>query len=508
MQSAPSSVRYVGRYAIYDAIATGGMATVHLGRLVGPVGFARTVAVKCLHAQFARDPEFVTMFLDEARLAARIQHPNVVPTLDVIPTDGELFIVMEYVRGEALSKLVRLSTRMGGPVPARIVVSIVVGALAGLHAAHEARDESGNSLGIVHRDVSPQNVLVGVDGVARVLDFGVAKAGDTVHVTKDGQLKGKLLYMAPEQLEGEVIDRRADIYAMGIILFEALTGERMFKGERESAQLLQISRGEIRVPSQVRPELEPFDAIVRRASGRIPSQRYATAREMARALEEIMQPASAHDVGEWVEMVAGQIIGERTRRVTEIESGAKLDRDSVRSSLQNELSRSSIPDVERSGVSSGVGSRRSLADASLVTKAEGGASQRRWILPLAIGAVVLLLGAGAIAAFLVKGASPPATTALSAAATLPPVATAPASPPVSATQTTVAAATDAPSAASAPAMNVADLAPAVTATAAPMGSGRRTAPKASASAAAAKPDCEQPYVVDSAGHMHFRQECL
>lgn len=505
---APSSVRHVGRYAIYDAIATGGMATVHLGRLVGPVGFSRTVAVKRLHPQFARDHDFVSMFLDEARLAARIQHPNVVPTLDIITTDGELFLVMEYIRGESLSKLVRLARKMGGRVPPRIAVSIVSNALAGLHAAHEAKGENGLSLGIVHRDVSPQNVLVGVDGVARVLDFGVAKAADTVHVTKDGQLKGKLLYMAPEQLEGEVVDRRSDVYAMGIILFEALTGERMFPGDRESAQLLRISRGELRVPSAVLPELAPFDAIVRKASARMIAQRYATARDMARALEEVMPPASAHDVGEWVEMVAGQAISEVTNRIREIESGAQMDRAGVKASLATELARTSMPDV---GETSGVSSRRLPGEGgtnpTLATQASG-EGKSRWGLGL-IAAVAFLAVIGAIGLYLYKRSTDVATqankadTALTAAtadpkAALPgPTASATVAPPPSAVaaQASQTTTTDPP-----PASVAAAPSPVRTGTA---------RPKASASAAAAaKPDCEQPYVVDSAGHMIFRRECL
>ena len=161
--SAP--VRVVGRYALYGEIAAGGMATVHFGRLLGPVGFSRTVAIKRLHPQFAKDPEFVSMFLDEARLAARIRHPNVVPTLDVVATQGELFLVMDYVQGESLSKLIRIAREQGGCIPGRITAGILVGALHGLHAAHEAKNERGEPLGIVHRDISPQNVLVGSDGV-------------------------------------------------------------------------------------------------------------------------------------------------------------------------------------------------------------------------------------------------------------------------------------------------------------------------------------------------------
>src|ERR1700709_2034653 len=191
-----SNLRVVGRYALYGAIAAGGMATVHLGRLLGPVGFSRTVAIKRLHAQFASDPEFVSMFLDEARLAARIRHPHVVPTLDVVALSGELFLVMDYVHGVSLSKLLREVNMKHIPMPIDIVASVLVGALRGLHAAQSAVSERGLPLGIVHRDVSPQNVIVGSDGLARVLDFGVAKASWRIQTTRDGQVKGKLSYMA------------------------------------------------------------------------------------------------------------------------------------------------------------------------------------------------------------------------------------------------------------------------------------------------------------------------
>jgi len=190
----------IGRYVLFDELAAGGMATVHLGRLLGPVGFSRTVAIKRLHSQFSKDPEFVASFLDEARIAARIRHPNVVPTLDVVATADELFLVMEYVKGEALSTLVTLARKDSAGMPIPVCLAIVVNALSGLHAAHVATNEAGEPLGIIHRDVSPQNFLVGVDGVARVLDFGIAKAAGRAQQTRDGILKGKLSYMPPEQL--------------------------------------------------------------------------------------------------------------------------------------------------------------------------------------------------------------------------------------------------------------------------------------------------------------------
>jgi serine/threonine protein kinase len=184
-----------GRYAVYAPIASGGMATVHVGRLFGEAGFARTVAIKRMHPHLATVPEFVAMFIDEARIAARVRHPNVVGTLDVGAHEGELFLVMDYVEGLPLSALNKAARARGVHTPPEIVATMIVGMLRGLDAAHEACGDDGAPLGIVHRDISPQNVLVGTDGVPRVLDFGVAKALTQIHHTQDSQLKGKLPYM-------------------------------------------------------------------------------------------------------------------------------------------------------------------------------------------------------------------------------------------------------------------------------------------------------------------------
>src|SRR5437588_9653608 len=223
--------RSIGRYVLHGELASGGMATIHFGRLSGPVGFSRTVAIKRLHPQFAKDPEFVTMFLDEARLCGRIRHPNVVPTLDVVTVEGEIFIVMEYVAGEALSKLLKTAWSRGVAMPPRVAATIVSSILHGLHAAHVAKDEHGRELGIVHRDVSPQNILVGGDGTSRVLDFGVAKARGRLQTTRDGQVKGKIAYMPPEQLSGGAVTRQSDIYAASVVRWEALAGRRLLDGE-------------------------------------------------------------------------------------------------------------------------------------------------------------------------------------------------------------------------------------------------------------------------------------
>ena len=316
-------LRVVGRYALYNEIAAGGMATVHIGRLLGPVGFARTVAIKRLHPQFAKDPEFVSMFLDEARLAARVQHPNVVATIDVVATDGELFLIMDYVRGESLSRIARAARAHGDRVPPRIASAILCGFLHGLHAAHEAKNERGEPLHLVHRDVSPQNVLVGGDGIARVLDFGIAKASGRIQVTKDGQIKGKLAYMPPEQLSGRELSRAVDVYASAVVMWETLTGERLFKGATEAETLAKILREPVPAPSFIRPDLPPqFDAPLLRALSRDASHRHATARELALELERCVGIASPTEVGEWVERNVGATLSAREQQIAAIESSS------------------------------------------------------------------------------------------------------------------------------------------------------------------------------------------
>jgi serine/threonine protein kinase len=328
--------RVVGRYVLYGEIASGGMATVHFGRLIGPAGFARPVAIKRLHAQFARDPDFVKMFLDEARLAARIAHPNVVSTLDVVAEDGEVFLVMEYVPGTSLGQLVRTLRKSGGRVPQLVAVGIVSGVLQGLQAAHEARDDRGERLDLVHRDVSPQNVLVGTDGVARLLDFGVAKASGRLQTTRDGQLKGKLAYMAPEQVRGDPLTRRTDVYAASVVLWEALTGKRLFYAENEASVLARVLCAEVPAPSAIVAELpRSLDRVVLRGLDRDPTKRYASAREMATDLDACIAAASPAEIGDWVQATATDELRQRAAHIAEVERSASELPPPLTSSLDN-----------------------------------------------------------------------------------------------------------------------------------------------------------------------------
>lgn len=285
-----------------EAFASGGMASVHLGRLDGPLGFARTVAIKKMSAGLARSPELSAMFLDEARLAARVRHPNVVATLDAVLED-ELFLVLELIQGPSLETLL---TRAKGPLPPPIAVAIALGTLLGLHAAHEASDDGGASLGLVHRDVSPPNVIVGGDGIPRVADFGIAKAAHRLQRTTEvGHTKGKLRYLAPEQLRDEPVTRATDVHAASAVLWECLTGEALFGARTYGETLSLVMRHRPQSPNQLVPGLDAgLCAVVMSGLAARPDDRPPSARAMAIALEAAYPGASQSAVASFVQQVA------------------------------------------------------------------------------------------------------------------------------------------------------------------------------------------------------------
>ncbi len=361
--------RAVGRYRVFEAFASGGMAAVHFGRSLGDAGFAKTVAIKKLHESFGEDASIVATLLDEARLAARIQHPNVVPTLDVVVSGTEILLVLEYVHGESLAKLIRPPAP---PVPLPVVRTVVSSMLHGLHAAHMACSDTGEPLGIVHRDVSPQNVLVGADGQARVLDFGIAKARGRMQTTREGQVKGKLAYMAPEQIRLGEVTPRTDVFAAGIVLWEMLTGERLFAGENEGHVMLKVLESPIPRPSEKNPHIPTeLDRVVARALARDPADRYASAEAFALALEESGPLAPASAVAQWVRGAAGASLEQRERRVREIERG-DVEAGPVRVTSAEEATRTEAPTGAAASEHTGT-EQRALA---LSTKGQAQAPKR------------------------------------------------------------------------------------------------------------------------------------
>ena len=303
----------VGKYLVGEVFASGGMATLHLGRLSGPRGFSRTVAIKRLHSELARDRELCDALATEAHLAARIRHPNVVSVLDVIEEKDELGLVMDLVTGVPLSTLVTRAREAGRRIPAGVAVAIVSGVLRGLHAAHELPDP------VVHRDVSPQNVLVDDQGGTRLVDFGIAKIQSSA--TRGTSLRGKPAYMAPEQLRGEPVDRRTDVWAASVVLWELLTGSRLFSGEADHAVMHKVLERRIDSPDRIVRDLPAeLCAATLRGLSRDPDERFATALEMAEVLERSARPATAAEVGALVAELCAPELDAIRQRIADFES--------------------------------------------------------------------------------------------------------------------------------------------------------------------------------------------
>jgi eukaryotic-like serine/threonine-protein kinase len=310
----------IGRYLLHRQIARGGMATIHIARLMGDEGFSRIVAAKRLLPEFATDAEFVSMFLDEARIASKVHHRNVVPVLDVVATEEEVILVQEFVHGVPLHLLLRTARAAKDHVPVQVAVSIACQVLAGLQAAHETVDELGTPLAIVHRDVSPQNVMVAVDGTARLLDFGVAKATMAAHVTRDGTFKGKLAYSAPEQLRGHA-NPQSDVYALSVVLWELLVGHRMHHSAvAESELVAQVMSGQLpkltdalaAEREQIGPDrweqLEQLESIIATGLAVSLQDRWASAADMEQALTHVVTPATPTEVAAWLKTLGKDML--------------------------------------------------------------------------------------------------------------------------------------------------------------------------------------------------------
>jgi serine/threonine-protein kinase len=336
-------------------IAAGGMAMVWAARLKGTRGFQKIVAVKTMLPKLSEDDQFEKMFLAEASLASRIRHPHAVEILDLGEQDGVLFLAMEWIDGVPLNQLMRTAKRHGG-VPSTVATRIVMQASAGLHAAHELTDGKGKLIGLVHRDISPQNILVTYDGVAKVVDFGVAKATALNDgATQAGQLKGKVSYMAPEQVRGDPIDRRVDVFAMGIVLYALTTGKHPLRKESEGATLFAITSDEPVVPPrQFLPDYPPeLQEVVLKALEKDRDKRYASASELMRALDKALPPTARGSDEEVGAFVLG-LFGEQRKQ-----SQATLN-DALERADRHQLSVKTTPKLAE-GTLSGVSSVSALS---------------------------------------------------------------------------------------------------------------------------------------------------
>jgi len=279
-----------GKYTLIGKLGHGGMAEVNLAVSEGKGGFRKLVVIKRLHRHLAMEPGFVDMFLDEARLAARLNHPHCVQTYEVGESDDNHFIAMEYLDGQGLERLLRISGEREEVISVELAARMISDALDGLAYAHELTDFDGTPLNVVHRDISPQNIFVTYNGMVKLLDFGIAKAATHVVETKTGVIKGKYAYIAPEQALGQEVDQRSDLWSMGVVLWEVLTGRRLFKSANELATLHETLQGEVKLPSAFRPDLPTdLDTICMRALQRDPDERYQSAQEMKDDLDRYLQ---------------------------------------------------------------------------------------------------------------------------------------------------------------------------------------------------------------------------
>jgi eukaryotic-like serine/threonine-protein kinase len=309
----------LGRYELLVPIARGGMARVWAARLHGQRGFSKLVAIKTILPHLAREPEFERMFLDEARIASGVHHPNVCEIYELGEESRTLYLVMEWVSGDSLSRVLRSSGKTEHIDP-RVAARIIADASAGVHSAHELTDDEGRALGVVHRDLSPHNILLTADGVAKVADFGVAKALGQLHdATSAGQLKGKLAYMAPEQVQGGGIDRRSDVFSLGCVLYEATTGLRPFRGDGDHQVMHAVLKGEFQPPTAIiKGYPQELERIILRAMSPQPILRFPTAERMRFALEEFLthgQLVTQSNVAQVVRARIGTTIDKRKERI-------------------------------------------------------------------------------------------------------------------------------------------------------------------------------------------------
>jgi eukaryotic-like serine/threonine-protein kinase len=319
-----------GKYTLIERIAVGGMAEIFLGRQAGLEGFEKTIVIKRMRPHLSKQVNFVKMFLNEAKLAAQLNHPNIVQVYDLGKIGESYFIAMEYVFGRDMRRVIPKADEMNIPFPLVYALKIISNVCQGLYYAHEKTDLQGHALGIVHRDVTPENIFVAFDGGVKVLDFGIAKATNQVEETRAGEIKGKLSYMSPEQCLGKPLDCRSDLFSVGTVLYEWITGFKLFTGESEVAVLKSITEGKIYAPSYFKPDIpEEVERIVMRALEKDRSQRYQSALELQHDIDLFLQhsdfvPTDVH-LSNFLKQLFQDELNAEKEKLSEPQSRSPLD---------------------------------------------------------------------------------------------------------------------------------------------------------------------------------------
>lgn len=417
-----------GRYELLKRLAGGGMGEVYLARQRGIDGFSKLLVIKTLLPHLCEDEEFITMFKDEARLTAQLIHPNICQVFEFDQVEGTYYIAMEYLRGEDLRRLWKACEMKAKPFRVPLICRVIADAAAGLDFAHSLRDATGEPYHIVHRDISPQNILVTFEGGVKVIDFGVAKAAGRAQHTRTGALKGKYSYMSPEQVAGKQIDGRTDIFALGIVLHELLTGRRLFKADSDVQTLERVRECKVAPPSELNPQIpNSLDGIVLHALSKDPDKRFQTAQEFRLALEDWlihgrMSASSAH-LAEFLKVIyaerlekearLGPLMGDPglTAAPDQLKTPSGQGTPSIRLS-------GPAPMGSQAGSASGATANQRPDEAGkgqidlsqLRTESGGSPFEKKNRLPLMIGAVAVALAA-TVGVLLFKKPSAPAVTA-------------------------------------------------------------------------------------------------
>jgi serine/threonine protein kinase len=418
----------LGKYELVCRLAIGGMAEIFLARASGIAGFEKLVVLKRILPQYAFQDQFVEMFLAEARLTATLSHPNIAHVYDIGTVDDFYFFTMEFVHGEDLNQVGKALAKAQKPFPLEAALTIIHGVCAGLHHAHEACGSDGLPLGIVHRDVSPSNVLIAYDGSVKLVDFGIAKMTTRAQATRVGTLKGKISYMSPEQCRGEPLDRRSDVFAIGILLYEMTTGQRLFPGENEFSTLQAIVHQDVAPPHTLVPGYAPMlEDIVMMALKRDPEQRYETAEDMMLDLEECARALGLTISPNRLSKVMHELYGRKIAAWNEAQRAGKSLGEHLAGAMVKDISAASDPGpVTDVTPTSGIRPRRSVRTSALPFDVPLGLlpdkpaidesdqveiikpSRKRWW--IAAAAAIVLLAGGSVAAWRILAGDAPART--------------------------------------------------------------------------------------------------
>ncbi len=389
--------RAYGQYVLVRKLAEGGMAEIFLAKRLGADGFERNVVIKRMLPHLSALPDFVEMFRDEARLAARLVHPNVVQIHELGFTEDCYYICMEYLPGEDFSTTVRTASYRGEYVPVPLVLRVLADAARGLHYAHDFTDESGKPLNIVHRDISPSNLYVTYEGQVKVLDFGIAKAESRLAQTRTGVVKGKYVYMAPEQARGAEVDRRSDVFSLGVSLYEALTHVRPFARDNDLAVLNALLDGDYQPPRALRPDLSPeLEAVVLKAMAYEPADRYATAAEFAQDLEALLAREPVSPTGSTLAAYLRQSFGEeRYTQKTRIPTLSKMSLSGIPVPGVNNGSNSGISPAMSAGTEGRTGVVAAPSGTSIPVYVEEPRSRKGLVVGGIVAACLMLVAGGA-----------------------------------------------------------------------------------------------------------------